>query len=47
MYGLMETDPLELPSDDDVMAAVASDRGLSVVAVEEAIGAVFDWIFNE
>ena len=47
MYDLMDTDPLELPSDDDVMAAVASDRGLSVVAVEEAIGAVFDWIFNE
>ena len=47
MYDLMDTDEFGLPSDNDVMAAVASDRGISVVAVEEAILAVFDWIFNE
>lgn len=46
MYDLFDTDSLELPSDDAVMAAVASDRGMSVVAVEEAVNAVFDWISN-
>ena len=36
-----------LPSDDDVIAVVAANRGLTPTEVEEALDAVFDWMFND
>ena len=47
MYDLMDTNPNSLPSDDDVMAAVALERGVSAEVVEDGIDAVLTWMFNE
>ncbi|MCH7669702.1 MAG: hypothetical protein IIC71_10980 [Acidobacteria bacterium] len=47
MFDLMDTDALELPSDDDVMAAVAAERDISAEAVADAVDAVLDWMFND
>jgi len=45
-YSLAETSD-ELPSDDDVIAAVAEQEAVSVAAVEEAIDRFLDWMFND
>lgn len=45
-YTAMDTDPMELPSDDDVLAAVAQKEGVTAAEVEEAADAVFAWQFN-
>ena len=34
----------ELPSDDDVLAAVAAQRSVSAAEVEDAVNAVLDWM---
>ena len=36
----------ELPSDDDVFAAVAAQRSVSAAEVEDAVNAVRDWMFS-
>ncbi len=47
MFDRMDTDPLALPSDDDVIAAVSADQGVPPEAVEQAIDVVLTWMFDE
>ena len=42
----MDTDPVTLPSDDEVIATLAADLGTSSEETEEALDAVFLWQFN-
>jgi hypothetical protein len=45
-YALAESSA-ELPTDDQIIALVASEEGVSEVAVEEAFDRFFTWMFND
>jgi hypothetical protein len=45
-YALAESSA-ELPTDDQIIALVAAEEGVSEVAVEEAFDRFFTWIFND
>lgn len=43
----LDTDPIDLPSDDEVFEVVAERAGVSVDFVQDALDAIFLWTFDQ